>query len=48
MQYRDLGATGLSVGEISLGCGGLEGAPKENVARLLDYALERGVNFLDM
>jgi aryl-alcohol dehydrogenase-like predicted oxidoreductase len=47
MQYRDLGATGLRVSEIGLGCGPLGHDPEADYAPLLERALELGVNFFD-
>lgn len=48
MEYRELGNTGLSVGVISLGCAGFGGKSREQVCTELHYAMERGVNFLDL
>ncbi len=48
MQYRNLGNTGLTVSSIALGCGGMEGKERSVVRDILQYAMERGVNFLDM
>jgi aryl-alcohol dehydrogenase-like predicted oxidoreductase len=48
MRYRQLGSSGLKVSEISLGTmmfGGPAGAAEAR--RMLDYALEQGVNFVD-
>jgi len=48
MRYRPLGSSGLKVSEISLGTmmfGGPAGAAEAR--RMLDYALEQGVNFVD-
>jgi aryl-alcohol dehydrogenase-like predicted oxidoreductase len=48
MRYRLLGSSGLKVSEISLGTmmfGGPAGAAEAR--RMLDYALEQGVNFVD-
>jgi aryl-alcohol dehydrogenase-like predicted oxidoreductase len=47
MQYRDLGATGLRVSEIGLGCGPLGHDPETDYAPLLERALELGINFFD-
>jgi len=48
MRYRPLGANGLKVSEISLGTMMFGGPTGEGEARrMLDYALEQGVNFLD-
>src|SRR5690348_6536346 len=48
MKYRNLGSSGLLVSEIALGCSGFEGKEQEKVCRELRYAMERGVNFLDL
>ena len=48
MQYRTLGNTDLRVGEISLGCAGFEGREHDAVCHDLAYAMDRGVNFLDL
>lgn len=48
MEYRTLGGTNLSVGVISLGCGGFENKDRKQVCAELRYAMERGVNFLDL
>lgn len=48
MKYRNLGKTGLAVSEIALGCSGFEGKGREQVCSELAYAMERGVNFLDL
>jgi aryl-alcohol dehydrogenase-like predicted oxidoreductase len=51
MEYRALGATGLSVSVIGLGCSRL-GAPgraktRADMARLLEHAADRGITFFD-
>lgn len=48
MLYRKLGKTGLDVGVISLGCEGFAGMTRDGAVRELGYAMERGVNFLDL
>ncbi len=48
MQYRPLGNTGLNVSVVALGCAGLENGTRESVAERMNYALEHGVNFLDL
>lgn len=48
MKYRELGRTGLRVGEIGLGCEGLVVNGKEFNRPLLDAAAQAGVNYLDL
>ena len=48
MEYRTLGGTNLSVGVISLGCGGFEDKDRKQVCAELRYAMERGASFLDL
>lgn len=48
MRYRPLGKTGLSVGEISMGCEGMLEDGCAMAARLLDTAERNGVNFFDL
>ncbi len=48
MEYRTLGKTGMKVGVVSLGCGGLEGMSRADAVSLISYAMERGVNFFDL
>jgi len=48
MRYRSLGSTGLLVSEIALGCAGFDGKEQKQVCHELGYAMERGVNFLDL
>ena len=48
MNYRELGATGLKVSEIAMGC---EGMTEENYtmcAKLFDVAEESGINYFDL
>lgn len=53
MNYRDLGATGLRVSVVGLGCGGpsrlgqRDGKTTDHSVRLVRRALDLGVNFLD-
>lgn len=50
MKYRQLGKTGLSVSEISLGCSGFWGNkrfPEKKAEAVIHEAFERGVNFFD-
>lgn len=48
MEYRRLGNTALEVSAISLGCEGFVGKGAEEVATELDYALAKGINFMDI
>lgn len=48
MDYRKLGNTGLSVSEIALGCAGFEGRTQAEVYKNISYAMDKGVNFLDL
>lgn len=48
MEYRELGKTGLSVSAISLGCEGFMGKSAEEVCADFDFAIARGINFLDL
>ncbi|CAI6073760.1 aldo/keto reductase [Cohnella sp. JJ-181] len=50
MKYRSLGKTGLKVSELSFGAGGFWGMrsfDEKEAARLLDVALDKGVNLID-
>lgn len=48
MEYRTLGNTGLSVSVIALGCEGLTGKTEEQVCSEMDFAIARGINFIDL
>ena len=48
MQYRELGATGLRVSEIGMGCEGFIGQDWAYTKELFDYALANGVNCMDL
>lgn len=48
MNYRTLGRTGLSVSVIGLGCEGFIGKTEEQVRVQMDFAISRGINFIDM
>lgn len=47
MKNINLGNSGLQVSEISLGCMRLEALSKENVSKLINTAIEEGINFFD-
>lgn len=48
MEYRALGATGLSVSAIGLGCENLDTKPYEQVKATIGAALDHGVNIFDV
>lgn len=48
MEYRTLGNTGLSVSVIALGCEGFIGKSEEQVGQEMDFAINKGINFIDM
>lgn len=48
MKYRTLGRTGLRVSCIALGCEGFIHKTGEEIKSDFDFALEHGVNFLDL
>lgn len=48
MEYRDLGRTGIKVSAIALGCEGFMHKTAEEVKADLDYAIEQGINFMDI
>ncbi|MDR0909931.1 MAG: aldo/keto reductase [Spirochaetaceae bacterium] len=48
MIYRPIGKTGLKAGVIGLGCEHLDGQPFETVDLVVNGALDRGVNMLDI
>ncbi|MCI8453962.1 MAG: aldo/keto reductase [Lachnospiraceae bacterium] len=48
MVSRKLGKTGLTVGEIGMGCEGLAEKPYEQVKELVDLMEENGVNCIDL
>lgn len=48
MEYRQLGNTGLEVSAIALGCEGLLGKTADEVKAEMDFAISRGINFIDL
>ena len=48
MEYRTLGRTGLRVSAVALGCEGFMNRPEEEVRAAFDFAIENGINFLDL
>lgn len=48
MEYRILGNTGLSVSVIALGCEGFAGKSEEMVRQEMEFAIRKGINFIDM
>ncbi len=48
MNYRVLGKTGLRVSEVGLGAEHLQGLPAEQVFAVVDRAVERGINIIDV
>ena len=48
MEYRTLGNTGLSVSVIALGCEGFIGKNERQVTEEMDFAISRGINFIDI
>ena len=48
MQYRPLGATGLEVSDISIGCGGFGKLDSAASLELMTMALDSGMNYIDI
>lgn len=48
MIYRELGKTGIRVGVVGLGSEHVDTKPREVVCEVIDAALERGINIMDM
>ena len=48
MNYRELGATGLKVSEIAMGCEGMNEDNFTMCAKLFDIAEEAGINYFDL
>ncbi len=48
MEYKELGRTGLKVSRISLGTEYLWGKSYKQMKPIIDYALEKGINYFDI
>ncbi len=48
MIYRTLGRSGIDVSAIALGCEGFMNRPLEQICSEIDYAISRGINFIDI
>ena len=48
MEYRTLGRTGLKVGEIGIGGEWFNGLSAEESTKIIDSAIENGMNFIDI
>ena len=48
MIYRPLGASGLNVSEVGLGCEHLQDKPLATIQSVLDEAFEQGINIMDV
>lgn len=48
MIYRTLGRTGIRVSAIALGCEGFAGKSRKEAAEMMDFAIGRGINFIDL
>ena len=48
MEYKTLGRTRISVSAIGLGCEGFIGMTEGQTCRQMDYAIKKGINFIDM
>lgn len=48
MTYRDLGATGLKVSEVSIGCGAFGKMDTAQARAFMDVAIDSGVNYIDI
>ena len=48
MIYRTLGKTGIKVSAIALGCEGFSGKSHDQARRMMDFAIENGINFIDI
>lgn len=48
MEYRLLGRTGIKAGVIGMGCEGFSGKSYAECERMVDFAVENGINLFDM
>ena len=48
MEYRDLGSTGLKVSSLGLGVEHLKKQPTENIAEVIQKAVQSGINYFDL
>lgn len=48
MQYRDLGATGIKVSEVSIGCSAFGKMDTAQARQFMDVAIDSGVNYIDI
>ena len=48
MQYRELGSTGIRVGEIGMGCEGFIDKSEEEVKAFIDLMEQEGANCIDL
>jgi aryl-alcohol dehydrogenase-like predicted oxidoreductase len=48
MIYRKLGRTAIDVSTIGLGAEHLEHSPKDTIVSIVDEAIDRGVNYIDL
>lgn len=48
MICRTLGRTGIKVSAIALGCEGFSGKSHDQARRMMDFAIENGINFIDI
>lgn len=48
MNYRILGRTGIKVSEVGLGCEGFEEATAELTEEMVDTAMRKGINFIEI
>lgn len=48
MKYRDLGSTGLKVGEVGIGCGAFGKMDTAQARAFMDVAIDSGINYIDL